>query len=326
MKKRVAEKFWFPWWPDKWIFGSVRIECTPAERGIWVDLLSLASKDDGYIRANEETPYPLQQLSGMLIIPEDELKKAIHKFIQTKKLTRYNNDILYVTKWDKYQFTDRHKRRVMSAQKDTMTEDEDAILENSIKEKSIEDYNKEALSSKVKINAEQEMQIAELLKKVKGIGEIKIGGIILYIRELSIEFKHLDYVEVMKDKCAWWLDHPLKKGSNIHLQLRNWFRIAAGRSSYQQGEARVGAKGKEIKRKTPDDFPDHDTVFVHASHVIARTEYKYIWEGSPVKFANDAVKYWEKIKENFKQLGETAEAFVKLIAIEWDSNNKKEGK
>jgi|GEM_PF-2127086 len=105
MKKRVPDKFWFPWWPDKWIFGSVRIECTPAERGIWVDLLSLASKDNGHIRANEETPYPLQQLSGMLIIPEDELKSAIDKFVKKTKLTRMKDGTLYVTKWDKYQFS-----------------------------------------------------------------------------------------------------------------------------------------------------------------------------------------------------------------------------
>ncbi|GAI03977.1 unnamed protein product, partial [marine sediment metagenome] len=56
MKDRTTDKFWFPWWPDKWIFGSVRIEFSPAERGMWVDMLSLASKDNGHIRANEETP------------------------------------------------------------------------------------------------------------------------------------------------------------------------------------------------------------------------------------------------------------------------------
>lgn len=140
MKKRMPDKFWFPWWPDKWIFGSIRIECTPAERGIWVDLLSLASKDNGHIRANEETPYPIQQLSGMLIVPEEELKDAIEKFIELKdkegkgKLTRTKTGTLYVTNWDKYQFSDRHKRRIegeMSAESDTMSQKKDAILNNN---------------------------------------------------------------------------------------------------------------------------------------------------------------------------------------------------
>jgi len=142
MKKRTADKFWFPWWPDKWIFGSVRIEFTPAERGIWVDMLSLASKDNGHIRANEETPYPLQQLSGMLIINESDLNSAIEKFIKTEKLSRTESGTLYVTKWDKYQFSDRHRRRVedtMSEKMDTMAEKQTPIIYNSKEHKNKEE-------------------------------------------------------------------------------------------------------------------------------------------------------------------------------------------
>lgn len=124
MKKRVPDKFWFPWWPGKWIFGSVRIEFSPAERGIWVDLLSFASMDDGHIRANEDTPYLLQQLSGMLIIPEKELEAAINKFIKNKKLTKLKSGTLYVTKWEKYQFSDRHKRRIEDSVEPQENEDE----------------------------------------------------------------------------------------------------------------------------------------------------------------------------------------------------------
>jgi len=134
MKERSTDKYWFPWWPDKWIFGSIRIECTLVERGIWVDLLSLASKDNGHIRANEETPYPIQQLSGMLIIPEDNLKSAIDKFIKNKKLSREKNGTLYVTKWEKYQFCDRHKRRIekeMSEKSDTIAKKKDPIIYNN---------------------------------------------------------------------------------------------------------------------------------------------------------------------------------------------------
>ena len=118
MKKRVPDKFWFPWWPDKWIFGSVRIEFTPAERGMWVDMLSLASKDDGHIRANEDTPYPIGQLAGMLIIPEKELDAAIKKFIKNNKLTKLKSGTLYVTKWEKYQFSDRWKREIEKGSSD----------------------------------------------------------------------------------------------------------------------------------------------------------------------------------------------------------------
>lgn len=117
MKERVSDKFWFPFWVDKWIFGSMRIECTLEERAIWVDLLALASKDDGYIRANEETPYPIKQLAGMLMIPEKTLSNAIEKFIKLKdktegkgKLTRTKYETLYITKWEKYQFSESYER------------------------------------------------------------------------------------------------------------------------------------------------------------------------------------------------------------------------
>jgi hypothetical protein len=158
MKQRVPDKFWFPWWPDKWIFGSIRIECTPAERGIWVDLLSLASKDDGHIRANENTPYPLQQLAGMLIIPEEELGAAIKKFLKKPrgeekgKLTKLKTGTLYVTEWEKYQFSERHKRRVegeMSDKKDIVSKKKDPIIYNNKVKNSIK-KNKNPLSAKEK--------------------------------------------------------------------------------------------------------------------------------------------------------------------------------
>jgi len=81
--ERDSKMKWFPFWTDKWIFGSMRIECTIIERAIWIDLLALASKDNGFIRANEETPYLITQLAGMLVIKEDQLRNAIHKFIRS---------------------------------------------------------------------------------------------------------------------------------------------------------------------------------------------------------------------------------------------------
>ena len=61
MKKRKVDP-WFPFWVDKWLFGSTRIELEPDERGVFVDLLSLSKKDSGYIRANEGVPYLESQL------------------------------------------------------------------------------------------------------------------------------------------------------------------------------------------------------------------------------------------------------------------------
>lgn len=111
MEKKET-KLWIPLYIDKWLFGSTRIELSPEERGVWIDLLALAAKDDGHIRANERIPYPLDQLAGLLRIPEALLKRTITKCIRRKKLNRLKDRTLYVCNWDKYQFSDRHKRRI----------------------------------------------------------------------------------------------------------------------------------------------------------------------------------------------------------------------
>ncbi|GAH17251.1 unnamed protein product, partial [marine sediment metagenome] len=95
---------------DKWIFGSMRLECTIEERAIWIDLLALASKDDGHIRANEDTPYLLRQLAGIFNIPEEILKSAIEKFIKLNKLAQSNSGTLYIVTWDKYQLSESYNR------------------------------------------------------------------------------------------------------------------------------------------------------------------------------------------------------------------------
>ncbi len=251
MIKRKVDKFWFPWWPEKWLWGTIRIECTPAERGIWVDLLSLASKDDGHIRANEEIPYPIKQLAGMLIIPEQELDAAIKKFLKIGKLIKTKTGTLYVAKWDKYQFSERHKRRIEEEKSDkTDMVSEEPALKNSILQYSKLNYNKE---EKITLHSIQIMEIHKLLIEVKGIGEEKASAIVKYIVELSAEFPGLDYVEEMKKKCSWWRDHPLNKKSNIHLQIRNWFELAKKFQKEDIKEKRVG-ESTHVPSKEEDDY------------------------------------------------------------------------
>jgi len=110
MIKKVPDNFWFPFWIDKWMFGSMRLEFEPSERALWVDLLCLAEKDNGYIRANEETPYLTKQLSGLLVYDEEFFDKTIQKFIDKKKLERDERGILHIATYEKYRLTAAHKR------------------------------------------------------------------------------------------------------------------------------------------------------------------------------------------------------------------------
>jgi len=101
---------WMPLWIDKWLLGSTRQELEPAERAVWIDLLALASKDDGWIRANEEMSYPARTLAGIFMLPEELLETTVKKCIKAGKLERFDDGIMRIINWSKYQLTDRRKR------------------------------------------------------------------------------------------------------------------------------------------------------------------------------------------------------------------------
>jgi len=123
--KRGKTYEWIPLWVEKWLWGSTRLELEHDERAIWIDLLVIASKDDGFIRANEDIPYLDLQLAGLLCCDVDLLKRTIEKCIKYKKIEILKNGTFRIINWDAYQLTDRHKRRLMSDKADIMTEKKD---------------------------------------------------------------------------------------------------------------------------------------------------------------------------------------------------------
>jgi len=88
----------------------MRLDFGPAERALWIDLLAVAAKDDGFIRANEDTPYLPQQLAGMLVYEERFFEETIEKFIEKGKMKRDENGVLYICQWGKYAISPDHKR------------------------------------------------------------------------------------------------------------------------------------------------------------------------------------------------------------------------
>jgi len=257
MIKRQADKKWFPFWVDKWIFGSMRIEFNLEERAIWIDLLAMASKDDGYIRANEDIPYPLEQLAGTLRIPVDKLRKAVNKFVKKGKLIRLPNRTLLVDKWEKYQLSEsylrvkKHREKTKSNGK-TLHTPKKALPYYIRRDKNIIDNKKER--PKKSYHTEQEKQILKELFTVKGLSAKKIGLLIKYLRELAIEFPDVDCLEEIKLKVAWWRDNPLTKKSNMHLQMRNWFVISQKGFNEAKKQHRVGKDYGLCKTKYPTLF------------------------------------------------------------------------
>jgi hypothetical protein len=126
---------WIPFWIDKWLFGSTRIELLPDERSVWLDLLALASKNSGYIRANDTTPYPISQLAGLLIISEELLIRTIEKCVQYDKIVKNPDGTIKIPSWDKYQLSPRQKRRyskTSDGKEDVVSEEEDTVSKKKV--------------------------------------------------------------------------------------------------------------------------------------------------------------------------------------------------
>ena len=103
---------WVPWRVDSWLFGSSRHELSRAQRADFLDLVLLAAKDSGHIRANETTPYPIAQLAGLLCVEPAELEETIEVCIRVGKITRLENRTLYVSSWERYRLTPQYRRKL----------------------------------------------------------------------------------------------------------------------------------------------------------------------------------------------------------------------
>lgn len=121
MKRGKLIKSWYPFWIDKWLFGSTRHELIVKEgdvvhdlRGIFIDLLTLSKKDQGYIRANDSTPYPLEQLAGMFCVPLDLLKRTIAICVVAGKLIESSPGIYYVASTEEYELKKSAKYEAQS--------------------------------------------------------------------------------------------------------------------------------------------------------------------------------------------------------------------
>jgi len=81
-KHRKDGLLWIPLYVDAWLTGSVHFELEPDEQATFLDLLLLAAKDNGYIRANEATPYPVRFLAGYLNKTEELIERTIEKCLR----------------------------------------------------------------------------------------------------------------------------------------------------------------------------------------------------------------------------------------------------
>jgi hypothetical protein len=89
---------WLRLWSREWLEGSLRFDCTAAERGIWADLLAMAnqSRRRGIIQANPSTAYPHEWIADRLCIPLQELEESLVKFKKSGRIEENGTGITII--------------------------------------------------------------------------------------------------------------------------------------------------------------------------------------------------------------------------------------
>jgi len=97
--------------------GSIRFDLTPAERGVWYDLLLLAglSRKPGHLQASEDKPYPLKYIASQLRIPIPLLQSTLNKCKAEGRISE-DSQGLHITNWSVYQ-SDYARQRVYRQKK-----------------------------------------------------------------------------------------------------------------------------------------------------------------------------------------------------------------
>jgi hypothetical protein len=99
------------WYPKNWLRGSIRFDCTPEERSVFIDLVCMASesRNRGVIQANADTPYTHKYIADQLCIPRRLLERCLEKFTEQKRVQEDDKGIKIIN-FDYYQGLDTRGR------------------------------------------------------------------------------------------------------------------------------------------------------------------------------------------------------------------------
>jgi len=95
---------WIKVWVQESLTGTMRFDFTPAERGVWYDLLILAGncRLEGIIAAGPGKPYPHHWIAGTLNIPQELLEVTLGKCQESQRINE-NSDGIHILNWARYQ-------------------------------------------------------------------------------------------------------------------------------------------------------------------------------------------------------------------------------
>jgi len=98
-----------------WLKGSIRKQLTPAQRGVWMDILAMAGDcrlRDGTLRHAEGIPMDRDYIAGVLRIPIELLNETINACQKDKnradsksRIAIWDDGTIQISNWERYQST-----------------------------------------------------------------------------------------------------------------------------------------------------------------------------------------------------------------------------
>lgn len=151
----------------RWLTGSIRQDLTSEERGVWADLLAMASlsRRRGYVERSEGIGFGRKFIASFLAVPIELLNSTISKCVSEGRIQKHDGGVLFITHFEEYQAVPEDKQKHFTRKFVTELESElkqDAILVNTIE-----------------TNPKKILSYADRIAKRKGVnpltGEIKKG-------------------------------------------------------------------------------------------------------------------------------------------------------
>ncbi len=246
---------WIKIYVDQCLRGTMISELSASERWAWIGLLLMAgdSNEDGKVFLRKDTSGKLvgfseATISELLGLEISEFRSGKKKMIKFNKIMIDKNNVIKIVNWKKYQSEYQRQRPYRDDESDEKSSNSSCNSSNALDRDRDIDIDLEEEKTKTftqtkahtNITMEEQDEISSLLADVVNIGEKKVGSLLGFLKELSLEYPDVDYVEEIKKKCSWWKDHPIKASSNLHLQIRNWFSIANKFQKELNVERKVG--------------------------------------------------------------------------------------
>lgn len=102
----MSSRTWVKLYCDNWLSGTLRQE-TPALRGIWADLLTLAGSgkygDTGQISLQNNVGLSDLQYQKVLNLSQKVWQKAKKRLIETDRIAINSQNVITIKNWQKYQ-------------------------------------------------------------------------------------------------------------------------------------------------------------------------------------------------------------------------------